>query len=69
MLRNIARKAFEIYYEGSGDAGFKGSSKNEFVKMSAKEKESDCITAIRSDDVTKPDDVTRECSGIVRFKE
>ena len=44
-------------------------SKNESVKMSAKDKESDCITAIRSDDVTKPDDVTRECSGIVRFKE
>jgi len=59
----IAREAFELYYEGSGDVGFRGVSKNESVKISGKEKESDSITAIRCDDVT------RECSGMARFKE
>jgi hypothetical protein len=46
-----------------------GVSKNDSVKISGKEKESDSMTAIRSADVTKPDDITRECSGMVRFKE
>jgi hypothetical protein len=40
-----------------------GVSKNECVKISGKEKESDSIAAIRSADVTT------ECSGMVRFKE
>jgi hypothetical protein len=44
-----------------------GVSKNESVKISGKETESDSITAIRSADITKPD--ARECSGMVRFKE
>jgi hypothetical protein len=53
---NFVIKDLEMQYPG-------GVSKNESVKISGKEKESDSITAIRSDDVI------RECSGMVRFKE